>query len=207
MGSDVDLPEGAKLSFGIESGNERDLFQIDPETGVITLKQDAPSFEAGETEFVLKVVVSDGVEFVGKDIWINLTDANDRPVVEGAEELAVDAPGAAPGTANIAMTSTVTVSDEDSHDPVGNFNNGSVSVSVDGHFSLSGVAGLAYAFANGSPFKFVGNQLVADKSIINGDADLVIGTVVQTAAEDVDTDTLIRSTARPASPSPSPAMR
>ncbi|XP_076877989.1 protocadherin Fat 2 [Brachyhypopomus gauderio] len=60
--SAVDLDELEQIRYGIESGNEEKLFDIDPVSGTITLAQSIPTniLETQSSSYILKISATDG---------------------------------------------------------------------------------------------------------------------------------------------------
>ncbi|MEQ9302781.1 MAG: cadherin domain-containing protein, partial [Marinoscillum sp.] len=103
-------PEGDDLTFSITSGNELGAFQIDANTGELSVADESIlDFESNPT-FELSVEVSDGGLTDEATITINLSDINESPLI-AAETFAVEENSAA-GTA----VGTVQASDPEGDD-------------------------------------------------------------------------------------------
>ncbi|XP_069675157.1 protein dachsous-like isoform X2 [Periplaneta americana] len=84
--SDADQAGGpnAELVYDITSGNDRDLFALDPQTGVLSVKR-ALDYDAGVTEYMLVVRASDSAKLpidaplsTVTSVHIRLKDENDN---------------------------------------------------------------------------------------------------------------------------------
>ncbi len=75
--------DGNYLTYRIVSGNESGYFEIDPQTGEVTVKQDAPlDYETLADHTLVIEVTDDGLRPQSQtaEYTITLTDANDAPV-------------------------------------------------------------------------------------------------------------------------------
>ncbi|KAJ9587766.1 hypothetical protein L9F63_018792, partial [Diploptera punctata] len=95
MDADQAGTSNAELSYDITSGNDRDLFTLDPQTGVLSVKRTL-DYDAGITEYTLVVRASDNAQLPSDtplstvtNVHIRLKDENDNapkfPVTEYLE--------------------------------------------------------------------------------------------------------------------------
>ena len=107
----TDADGTAALTFSLSGGTDKDLFSINPSTGVLTFNS-APDFEGphGNT-YLLTVQVSDGIHTKTQNITVSVTDINEHtPSITSNE-------GGATATIsideNITAVTTVTATDAD----------------------------------------------------------------------------------------------
>ncbi|KAJ7405115.1 Protocadherin Fat 3 [Willisornis vidua] len=88
--SAIDADELQLVRYQIESGNELDLFSLNPNSGVLSLKQSLIDGIGAKTSFYsLKITATDGENFA-EPLYINITVANSRkPVNLQCEETGV----------------------------------------------------------------------------------------------------------------------
>jgi len=88
--TDVDLPANT-LTYAITGGTGTALFNIDPATGNITVNGNNNfDFESGTTSYTLDVVANDGsLDSNTQTITINITDANDAPILPPTPALSI----------------------------------------------------------------------------------------------------------------------
>ncbi|KAG8592191.1 hypothetical protein GDO81_000433 [Engystomops pustulosus] len=79
--SAIDADELQLVKYQIESGNELDLFSLNPNSGVLSLKQSLSEGPGAKVSFhSLKITATDG-EHLAKPIYINITVTSSRKVV------------------------------------------------------------------------------------------------------------------------------
>ncbi|XP_077135758.1 protocadherin Fat 1 isoform X2 [Ranitomeya variabilis] len=79
--SAIDADELQLVKYQIESGNELDLFTLNPNSGVLSLKQSLSEGPAAKVSFhSLRITATDG-EHLAKPIYINITVTSSRKVV------------------------------------------------------------------------------------------------------------------------------
>ncbi|XP_068134762.1 protocadherin Fat 1 isoform X2 [Hyperolius riggenbachi] len=79
--SAIDADELQLVKYKIESGNELDLFSLNPNSGVLSLKQSLSEGPGAKVSFYsLRITATDG-EHLAKSIFINITVTSSRKVV------------------------------------------------------------------------------------------------------------------------------
>ncbi len=74
--------EDDDLTFSITDGKDKELFAIDPNSGILSFIN-PPNFDVdAETNYQVQVSVSDGNETVSQDLTVNLTAVEEPPIIE-----------------------------------------------------------------------------------------------------------------------------
>ena len=177
--------DGDAVTYAITAGNDAGHFAIDPTTGEITLATDAPEVTATGEVFTLTVEASDGTNATTKDLAVTVDNVNDAPVIANAESTTV----AGNNNAN-PVTAAATVTDVQ-----GNWENGSISVSVETGFFLAdgpgdnaeGVSINQGVGASGNfSYSVVGTSVVATPTAPGG-TPVIVGTLSNEGATTVGT--------------------
>ncbi|PQO26022.1 hypothetical protein C5Y96_21465 [Blastopirellula marina] len=120
VATDVDADDDAPgdLTYAIIGGTGASLFDIDPSTGVVTVKSATLDYET-DTSYTLEISVTDnltgevgGVNTVTQIATVNVIDVNEAPVITSSTTADV-AENSADGT----LVATVTATDVDEDDP------------------------------------------------------------------------------------------
>ncbi|MDB0071511.1 hypothetical protein N9E84_03005, partial [Planktomarina temperata] len=101
-----------------------------------------------------------------------VSTTNAAPTIASAETTTIDASGAA-----AALTATAVVTDAE-----GNYNGGSITISFANAFVED--AGITLAAGD---FSFSGTSIIADSNAVEGDDDVIIGSITYNGATDLDT--------------------
>ena len=148
--------DGQTVTYSISGGVDKDLFQIDAATGVLTFKT-APNYESssavsGLNDYLVEITLTDDNDPVATStnplaLTIQVTDVNDSPVITTTAAIAVNEEKTA--------VATIAATDEDSGD--------TVTFSITGgadrdHFAIDSSSG-ALTFSSAPSFE---NPLDAD---------------------------------------------
>ena len=87
-------PENAQLSYSLSGGLDKNLFNIDAQTGNVTFKA-SPDFEAradsdGDNVFQIEVQASDGVLVAKQIVTITLNNVNEAPTFTSGTKVAMN---------------------------------------------------------------------------------------------------------------------
>ena len=194
--------EEDNLSFSISGGDDKDLFVIDPATGVLSFA-DAPDFEnpsdtgakPADNDYEVEVTVTDdgeGTPSTTQAITVSVKDVNDAPVITSVDALSVDENVTDP-------IFTVTASDDDV--PAGDvlsFSLGDGNGDDSALFSIDAVSGeLSFKaspdFEN--PANVDGNNVYVVEIIVTDKAGATASQLVSVTVQDINEVPVINSDA------------